>query len=92
MFSVSTEPMKGSRSRTFCPPGRMASNGRASTAAIPSSIRRLTAYRPVPMNMMIMTAAPIHGPRDSGANRPPASRRAPSRRCILLRTPSCRNR
>ncbi|MND21216.1 hypothetical protein D3C80_115600 [compost metagenome] len=78
--------MNGSMSSTLSPPGTMVSKGRASTPAAVSSARRLTAPLPRAMNTTTMTTAPIHGPRDSGANSPAASSRAASARCKGRRT------
>ena len=78
--------MNGSMSSTFSPPGTTVSSGMASTPATASRLRRLTAPLPVAMNTATMIAAPIHGPRDSGATSPAASNSAPMARCKGLRT------
>ncbi|MNC75249.1 hypothetical protein D3C75_1267510 [compost metagenome] len=78
--------MNGSMSSTFSPPGSTVSSGIDSTPAKASNDRRLTAPRPMAMKVTTMITAPIHGPRDSGATKPPASSRAPRARCSGLRT------
>ncbi|MNN59157.1 hypothetical protein D3C81_1742530 [compost metagenome] len=92
MFSLSTLPMNGSRSRIFSPPGTMVSSGMLITPASASRDRRVTARLPMAMNTIIITTAPTQGPRDSGANRPAASSKAPRLRCSRLRTKPCTNR